>query len=100
MRDWIAAMGARTAFIKPGNSWENEAPHLRQLVLHLTFAAPLGFHGNTGCRTPDLALPFKVLAGIKTPEREMVRLRRLELPRGLAHSDLNAARLPIPPQPH
>src|SRR5690606_13121294 len=33
-------------------------------------------------------------------EKEMVRLRRLELPRGLAHSDLNAARLPIPPQPH
>ncbi len=33
-------------------------------------------------------------------EREMVRSRRLELPRGLAHSDLNAARLPIPPRPH
>src|SRR4051812_50082187 len=30
----------------------------------------------------------------------MVRSRRLELPRGLAHSDLNAARLPIPPRPH
>ena len=29
----------------------------------------------------------------------MVRLRRLELPRVLPHSDLNAARLPIPPQP-
>ena len=31
---------------------------------------------------------------------EMVRLRRLELPRVLSHSDLNAARLPVPPQPH
>ena len=31
---------------------------------------------------------------------KMVRPRRLELPRGLAHSDLNAARLPIPPRPH
>ena len=30
----------------------------------------------------------------------MVRLRRLELPRVLSHSDLNAARLPVPPQPH
>ena len=30
----------------------------------------------------------------------MVRLRRLELPRVLPHSDLNAARLPVPPQPH
>ena len=29
----------------------------------------------------------------------MVRLRRLELPRVLSHSDLNAARLPVPPRP-
>ena len=29
----------------------------------------------------------------------MVRSRRLELPRGFPHSDLNAARLPIPPHP-
>ena len=31
---------------------------------------------------------------------ELVRSRRLELPRVLPHSDLNAARLPIPPRPH
>ena len=31
--------------------------------------------------------------------RIMVRSRRLELPRALAHSDLNAARLPLPPRP-
>ena len=30
----------------------------------------------------------------------LVRPRRLELPRVLPHSDLNAARLPIPPRPH
>ena len=30
----------------------------------------------------------------------MVRSRRLELPRSFLHSDLNAARLPIPPRPH
>ena len=35
-----------------------------------------------------------------TESLEMVRLRRLELPRVLPHSDLNAARLPVPPQPH
>src|SRR3972149_2673049 len=29
----------------------------------------------------------------------MVRSRRLELPRELPHSDLNAARLPVPPRP-
>ena len=31
---------------------------------------------------------------------QLVRSRRLELPRELPHSDLNAARLPIPPRPH
>ena len=30
----------------------------------------------------------------------MVRSRRLELPLRLKNSDLNAARLPIPPRPH
>src|SRR5688500_9551697 len=34
------------------------------------------------------------------PNRRLaVRLRGLEPPRALAHGDLNAARLPIPPQP-
>ncbi len=31
---------------------------------------------------------------------EMVRSRRLELPRAFAHNDLNVARLPVPPRPH
>ena len=30
----------------------------------------------------------------------LVRSRRLELPRDCSHSDLNAARLPVPPRPH
>jgi hypothetical protein len=30
----------------------------------------------------------------------LVRSRRLELPRALAHNDLNVARLPVPPRPH
>ena len=30
----------------------------------------------------------------------LVRSRRLELPRPFGHSDLNAARLPVPPRPH
>src|SRR3954470_8068120 len=31
---------------------------------------------------------------------DLVRSRRLELPRPFGHSDLNAARLPVPPRPH
>ena len=37
---------------------------------------------------------------ISLRELQLVRPRRLELPRELPHSDLNAARLPIPPRPH
>src|SRR5690554_1656374 len=46
------------------------------------------------CNTQTCAREMKWV-----PER-MVRSRRLELPRELPHSDLNAARLPIPPRPH
>ena len=44
----------------------------------------------------DLALGYCLS---EAPVRAMVRSRRLELPRVLPHSDLNAARLPIPPRP-
>jgi hypothetical protein len=33
-------------------------------------------------------------------QRQMVRMKGLEPSRELPHSDLNAARLPIPPHPH
>ncbi len=46
----------------------------------------------------NLTLYFNGLNDIKG--KELVRPRRLELPRVLPHSDLNAARLPIPPRPH
>jgi site-specific DNA recombinase len=84
----------------PWKLWESDVLHLKRLVLRLAFAAPLAYDRKTGYRTPDLSLPFKVLRGSETPECKMVRSRRLELPRELPHSDLNAARLPIPPRPH
>ena len=43
---------------------------------------------------------YKKFFKIKFLNRNLVRSRRLELPRVLPHSDLNAARLPIPPRPH
>ena len=84
----------------PWKIWGSEALYLKRLVLRLAFTAPLAYDRKTGYRMPDLSLPFTLLSWSKTQECEMVRLRRLELPRGLAHSDLNAARLPVPPQPH
>ena len=48
-------------------------------------------------------LPTRKTASPRSVEKKsavLVRSRRLELPRVLPHSDLNAARLPIPPRPH
>jgi hypothetical protein len=36
----------------------------------------------------------------ETTKPELVRMKRLELSLRLKNSDLNAARLPIPPHPH
>ena len=50
--------------------------------------------------TRRLPPKMKIEGMTVTWTENLVRPRRLELPRGLAHSDLNAARLPIPPRPH
>jgi len=48
-----------------------------------------------------MAVPEKQKAsGVNRRLLDMVRSRRLELPPRLKDSDLNAARLPIPPRPH
>lgn len=67
----------------PWKIWRSEVLHLQRLVLRLAFASPLAFDRKTGYRTPDLALPFKVLAGVQTPKREMVPQKGTGL---LAHS--------------
>ena len=84
----------------PCKLWDFGDLTLRKKVLKLTLAEPLKYHRETGYRTPKTSLPFNVLGEIADPLCKMVRSRRLELPRELPHSDLNAARLPIPPRPH
>ncbi len=44
----------------------------KRLVLKATFARPLAYHKNEGYRTPDLSLPFSVLAGLSGKKEEMV----------------------------
>ena len=92
----------------------------RQDRVELTIPPP-AIYRRPGCYCPDCArrrlrlatgtgadwLPARpirpalnsVLSGRQGPRKRMVRSRRLELPRVLPHSDLNAARLPIPPRP-
>ena len=83
----------------PWNIYTNGTLTMKRLVLRLAFKGPLAFDKENGFRTPQVSDPFKFFEKL-TSKCEMVRSRRLELPRVLPHSDLNAARLPIPPRPH
>ena len=84
----------------PWNLWRSGSFTLKQTVLRLAFSERIAYCRKEGYRTPKTALPFKVLGDISIGKSQMVRPRRLELPRVLSHSDLNAARLPVPPRPH
>lgn len=84
----------------PWNLWASGHYAWKRMVLRLAFSERLAYHRYEGYRTPKTALPFKVLEDFRLGKSDLVRSRRLELPRVLPHSDLNAARLPIPPRPH
>ena len=83
----------------PWDIYKNGTLTVKKTVLKLAFTAPLVFDAKTGFRTPQVSVIFDFLDHL-TSKCEMVRSRGLEPPRELPHSDLNAARLPIPPRPH
>ena len=91
---------AITFLASPWKMWETGQTALLRAVLKLAVAERPQYHRETGYRMPKITLPFKALGGFGQVKEDMVRPRRLELPRVLPHSDLNAARLPIPPRPH
>ena len=83
----------------PWNIYEKGSLEVRKTILKTAFKAPLAYDRQNGYRTPQVSVIFDFLADF-TSKCEMVRPRRLELPLRLRNSDLNAARLPIPPRPH
>jgi hypothetical protein len=50
----------------PCNLWASERLEHKKAALKLAFADRLTYVRNEGFRTPDLALPFKVLADVKS----------------------------------
>jgi len=70
---------ALTFLSSPWNIWKNGSLAMRQAVLRLAFAEPLRYSGASGYRTPEMAFPFKVLAGISTSKCGLVEPRRIEL---------------------
>ncbi len=84
-----------TTFLSsPWNIYEKGNLMVKKTVLKTVFVAPLAYDRKEGFRTPQTSIVFRFLENI-TSKCEMVRMRRLELPRVLPHSDLNAARLPF-----
>ena len=60
--------------------WVSERLEDKRTVLKLAFADKLAYVRNDGFRTPDLALPFKVLADLSGGKNRLARLERFELP--------------------
>ena len=63
----------------PWNLWASGDLGARRTVLKLTFARRLEYARNEGLRTPEMALPFKVLSGFFGAESKMARPKRFEL---------------------
>jgi site-specific DNA recombinase len=63
----------------PWKLWESGQLESRRAVLKLAFSGSLAYKKNEGFRTPNLALPFKVLGQILSGEKGMARPKRFEL---------------------
>lgn len=62
----------------PCNLWDSGSLEDRRAVLKLTFPSLLRYKRGDGFRTPDLALPFKVLGHLASGEMEMARPKGFE----------------------
>lgn len=56
----------------PLNLWKSSRLEDKRAVLKLTFSDQLSYHQETGFRTANLSLPFKVLGSILGDKKEMV----------------------------
>lgn len=65
---------------KPWNIWTNGNLAWKRTVLRLAFQKPLSYCRKQGLRTPNIALPFKVLAMISGEKCEMARWGGFEPP--------------------
>ena len=62
----------------PWNLCENGTLAFKRTVLRLAFSEPLRYSRDSGYRTAEIALPFKVLAEISTSKGKMVEPRGVE----------------------
>jgi site-specific DNA recombinase len=58
----------------PCNLWDSGRLEDKRMVLKLAFSTTLAYSSETGFRTAELSLPFKMLNTLKTGEFKMVEL--------------------------
>jgi site-specific DNA recombinase len=79
-RDHDETFRTALAFLaSPWNLWESNRLEDKRAVLKLTFGGLLKYDRESGFRTPDLSLPFKMLGEIFSQNFEMARPKRFEL---------------------
>ena len=71
---------ALTFLANPWKIWRNGGLEMKRTVLRLVFATPPAYARNEGLRTPEIAMPFKVLEEICGGKCEMARPGGLEPP--------------------
>ncbi len=64
----------------PQKIWATGIFEHRRLLLRLSFSDKLTYHRKTGLRTPQTALPFRLLEGLSIGKKEVVHPERFERP--------------------
>lgn len=64
----------------PSKIWEMGKLEYRKLVLQLTFADKLAWSPETGFRTPETTMPFKMLEALSSPNGGMAEREGFEPP--------------------
>ena len=62
----------------PWKLWESDRLEHKRMVMKLVFPERVKYCQNEGYRTAGIALPFRVLEGLNTPNGDMVEPRGIE----------------------
>ncbi len=84
----------------PWKLWETGQTNLRRLVLKLTFPGRIHYCRNKGARTPEIALPFKLLEGFPDQRVWFGAGGGTRTHTGLPPSDFKSDMSTIPSRPH
>ncbi len=73
-RDYQSSFQTALKFLSnPWNLWETGRIEDRRAMMKLVFGGRITFDRKSGFQTPNISFPFKMLAGLSSPEKAMVR---------------------------